>query len=423
MTETLAELCAAAAAGVSWIMIVARTIEVVRDPGNSARYVLLVSVTAAAVTLTVHAYTTHAAARFGPFGSGRLLSDCSVIVALAAAHLYLDLRNRSGARSLRTIGIQAAVAALVVAALVLLYFTVPPTGTRVWISPVEPAQHRRAIAGRHALYTLLLLMYVFIMLIRIAVLSSRYTLYASRPLLRLGLRAVTTGTVLGIIAVELDIVRTILALGWRVMSAWTAPFSSLLLSAASLLMLGGATLPSWGPLLGLQWIVTRCSAMRACSLLRPLWGDLRSRVQLLSTGADIALLPEASNILERFTQAPVRLVRLVAELSESIRLLADARDADVARRAAQAARAAGLNGLPLDAAVEAAILAAIARGGPAPAAPAPLPVPPADATDIGLADDFLAKDAAWLLAVATAYRRTRPSIPGAPVPITTPPAA
>ena len=419
MTVTLTELCAATAAGASWIMIVARTIDVVRAPGSPARYVLLVSVTAAAVTLTVHTFTTHAHVRLGLFGDGRLLSNCSLVVALAAAHLYLDLRNRSGARALRTAGGQAVVAVLVVAMLVLLYFTVPPTDTRVWVSPVDPGQHRRAVVSRHALYTLLLLMYVVAMLIRIAVLSSRYTAYASRPLLRLGLRAFTTGTVLGIIAVELDIVRNILALGWHLMSAWTAPVSSLLLSAASLLMLGGATLPSWGPLLGLQWIVTRCSAMRACSQLRPLWADLRSRVQMLSTGADIALLPEASNLVERFTQAPVRLVRLVAELSESIRLLADARDADIARHAARAARAAGLTGLSLDAAVEAAILAAIASGGTAPAAAAPLPVFHADATDIGLADDFLANDAAWLLAVAAAYRRTRQPMPAAPVPATT----
>ncbi|GAA3449689.1 DUF6545 domain-containing protein [Dactylosporangium matsuzakiense] len=95
-------------------------------------------------------------------------------------------------------------------------------------------------------------------------------------------------------------------------------------------------------------------------------------------------------------------------MSESMRLLADARHADIARHAAHAARAAGLDGLSLDVAVEAAILAAFGRGG---TAAAPLSVPHTDTTDISLADDFVAKDAAWLLAVAASYRPSPAVLP------------
>jgi hypothetical protein len=113
-------------------------------------------------------------------------------------------------------------------------------------------------------------------------------------------------------------------------------------SAATLHILGGVTLPSWGRFGGLNQVdQPPCTPARGSARYGRTYAPTRPDPlawRRCDAAADPASFPE------RFTQAPLRLVGSASRSPSRSGLLADRRDAETVRDAEQAAHSARLHG-------------------------------------------------------------------------------
>jgi hypothetical protein len=236
-------------------------------------------------------------------------------------------------------------------------------------------------------------------LTELLVLAVRYARLARRRVfLRAGLLLMAAGGVLGLIYLAEKLVYVITQIANlpppfastddRCSSLTSPPqcaFSITLPIAAVLLAAVGATLPLRGEALTSPW--RRHQQARTFQALTPLWQALRDAFPQIT-------LPEGPH-----RDLAFRLYRRVIEIDDGKLLLRPWLDPAVTDVATRAAMASGLRGDDLRATVEATEIAA-ALDAHAYGAPAitPLPAPaPSDVTD-------LPGEAAWLAAVATAFR-------------------
>jgi hypothetical protein len=225
----------------------------------------------------------------------------------------------------------------------------------------------------------------------------KYATLAGRPYLRVGLRLTGIGAGAGLVHWVVDIIRQSVRLATWPSEVVLIPDSveQMLFTLSSFvgaaLVAVGLTIPAWGPRLSaaLAWL----RRYRDYQRLRPLW------MVLYQASPEIALDVPRS---ERWWVGDLdyRLVRRVVEIRDGRLALRPYLDIAAAEQAGDAARRAGLAGPELQAAVEAAAIAAAVRAkrsGQAPADPGPDDV-------TGGAD--LISEAAWLGRVAKALPAT-----------------
>ncbi|RCG21860.1 hypothetical protein DQ384_35880 [Sphaerisporangium album] len=233
--------------------------------------------------------------------------------------------------------------------------------------------------------------------------ASRYARMAANSTLSLGLRLAAIGAVCGLAYhVHKAFVFGAARFGFQYLpQAESHVLDAVLPLAGHVLFLAGATMPTWGPLLGLPALLDWFQRYHTYLALRPLW------LALYRASPQIALSPPASAPADLLTvrDLGLRLYRRVIEIRDGRMTLQPYLDPGVAAAARAAAVRAGMGGQRLEAVVEAATLAAAlrakARGAAAVAHPPATAIP-------GGGD--LNSDIAFLLDVARAYRRHRPRV-------------
>lgn len=221
-------------------------------------------------------------------------------------------------------------------------------------------------------YRLAFLSYLGVALVNVARLSRRYARGAARPSMRLGLRLVAGGALLGLLYAAheaLWVLAPRLGLSHLLSSSQTLP--RLLMASGIGLMVLGSTLPGWGPRIGLDlfwhWLATYRSLVR----LYPLWHDLCLELP------HIALFPPRSPLTDRLNPRDVsfRLCRRVVEIRDGLLPLRPVAAAYVAADASRGRTGALGVRVAIEAATEAiGLLEAIwqpEHHGEGPAVPAP----------------------------------------------------
>lgn len=217
--------------------------------------------------------------------------------------------------------------------------------------------------------------------VAVIVLCQRYARIAGDAVLRAGLGLVVAGTAGAILYL---VNKTILAasprFGFEYPLGREFLMSKALPSAAHVLVLLGVALPALA-----GWL----SRYRLYRRLHPLWTDL------YLADPEIALDPPGVLTLGNLK---LRLYRRVIEIRDGLLALQPYRDPEIAVTARESASRAGLRGKPLEAEVEAMVVAAALRARADGAVPAEPEVHVSGGGD-------LASDTTFLSEVADAYRR------------------
>jgi hypothetical protein len=361
-----------------------------RDPGNSATRYLCLTLIALAAALTVSITAPHALINRILEGNAARFVDNALTVAAAfgvqgvlnhLVHAPVLARRRMRRAVAAALGALGAMAALFV------------------LAPVHrPVLDFAGAYGSEPLFVAYLLVYLGYLgsaLAGILRLTSRYTRHAERTFLRLGLRLIEIGAGCGLLYVGYKgAYFVLLAFGHHTLGVESL-VSTALAGAAALFVTIGATIPAWGQ--SLARTGRRLSQQHAYRRLRPLWADLTA------VAPDITLTPVSTRLASlRLRDAGIQLYRRVIEIYDGRMVLRPYLDAAVAARAAAFAQDAGLAGSDAAAVVEAARLAAgiDAMKRDARATDEDLALPPAPG------GTSLSAEAAWLIVVTRAYRRS-----------------
>jgi hypothetical protein len=215
-------------------------------------------------------------------------------------------------------------------------------------------------------------------------LSLRYAGMSTQPLMRRGLVLVAVGTALGVAYFLYWGVRLLLLrAGHLIPERLDLALRQLLVASNGLILLGVA-LPGWA-----EQLASRQAYWR----LYPLWRDVARAVP------SVVLDQPGTTLTARLAlrHNTLRLYRRVIEIRDGRLALRDRLDGAVAARARDAAAAAGLRGVDLDAAAEAAMLAAALHD-----AAGRQRVSEQASGDLGGSSG---SEVQWLVRVARAYRR------------------
>ncbi len=241
------------------------------------------------------------------------------------------------------------------------------------------------------------LAYIFVGISRLCWRSAREA--GEVPLLALGLRLIAAGGAAGLVYVALRVGYIALARGTdsTEFGASYARLSDLTVAVVSVLVVVGATLPSWG------W---RLAVYRDVRQLAPLWRAVTRRFP------DLAVAPAPSPLAEALPRSDLsrRRNRMVIEIRDAHLELRDHLRPDVAARAREQAASAGVAGAELAAVVEAAQIA-VALHEPSPAAVPALVGSTGERSSSGSVRRLgapggggdLAAEVAWLRQVSGAY--------------------
>jgi hypothetical protein len=329
---------------VVWPCTLYKLSDLARRPHSRALRALAVTLVTISVALTMQPLVHHIDRWAGVVGFTRVTSNGIVLVSATASQafvLYLTGVTPAHVRSVRwrVAGCAAAVLAIAFAF--------------VFLSPPAPGiDDPQVTSGAYYQETTTYAagwVYVYIVVLGVASfdtgrLTWQYARIADRPLMRAGLRTMT-------LAAGLSVAYCVLRLAYlsEPMLGIDVPgdvrITMYFYSACILLVLIGTTMPSWGPLIGLDAVVRRTALRRSVRRLLPLWQSLKvTNPGVLLAAAD---------------QLPVRLrhTRLIAEISDLVRMIRPLAGPGTAAAAAAHIDAAGLTGLNRDATVEAVVVA------------------------------------------------------------------
>jgi hypothetical protein len=245
-------------------------------------------------------------------------------------------------------------------------------------------------------YWLVFLGFLGVALFDIVRLDLAYATRADNPALKLGLRTVALGGVVGLGYVANE---GLYVLGAQVDATYPLGnkdmVTTVLVAGGTSLMIIGSTMPAWGPIVGIPAAARWINRYRTLRHLYPLWADLYR----VSPG--VALAPPGSPLMDALSlrDLNVRLYRRVVEIRDGLLTLRPFVDPRVREEADALGRLAGLSGDDLDAVAEVATVAAAIRakgrghamveGGVVAALPA---------------DSDLGAEAAYLTRLSRAYR-------------------
>jgi hypothetical protein len=220
----------------------------------------------------------------------------------------------------------------------------------------------------------------------------RYSRKSTREALRLGLRIVAAGSIVG----------TTYWLHWMAFLVirrttgttpdWLDVWGKISVITAVLLIVIGSVVPAWGRRVGLRGPVAAWREHRAWRQMQPLWEALihEFAVELPGSTSDDA-------------QLSYRLYRRRVEILDGILALRPYRDATAEQQTREENRRRGLTGVDLEAAVEAATLAHALKAHQAGAAIVDAP------SRIAADEGATGEDAAWLARVSRHFAEIYPS--------------
>ncbi|MFF5175410.1 MAB_1171c family putative transporter [Micromonospora sp. NPDC000089] len=386
---------------VCWAMSLYKLRDLARDRGNRPLRALCLALITITVSMTIQPLAPGINQLVGIPDIARLTSNCLSLVCVTAAQAFLFYMTGGDAGTRRRVRRRMIAVALTIAVMIVLFVAAPSKA----IPSDPPVRSGEYVAD--PIYAPLLFVYLAFLgwsLTQVVVLANRYAGIAHRPLLRLGLRMITVGSLWGLAYVAAKLVA--FGLGRR-FPHWALIGDAVVVltfSTSILLVLIGSTIPSWGPRVGLDRLWAGAAALRDYYRLYPLWARIHAVLP------EIALLPPGSGVkgaLAVARDASLRRVRITVEILDGYATLRPWMSTAVAAEARRVAEAAGLEGEQQAAMVEAIVIgAALASrsdgtppAGEATEVPA-LPLgPPGNPTtgDVGAAEQVT-----WLTQVARA---------------------
>jgi hypothetical protein len=352
-----------------------------RNPGNQALRWLCTSIAAMTLSYTgqndhirrwVDAHTTP--------GFDWVVANCfALVAALAVQAVYMHTTDPDVApRKVRT----RAWATAAVVVLVVVLFVITESNYVEFTAKLSTPQEVPAVGPHSYLYT----MYLGVVVVGVMTSASAYSRVARRFCLRLGLRLMVAGTVL---CAVYCVVKLAMMAGYQFgLLPPGSPFDAgpgVFYRVAMPLVLIGAVLPAWGPVLGIERLAQWCADVLALRRLNPLWAALTRAV------------PEVVLDAPGRRRGPdVVLYRRAIEIWDARLRLRPFLDEAVAESARTWAREAGLPADRVEPTAEAAVLAVAlaARAARVEVSGSVPPVLPPDA-DLG-----------WLVRVAREFVRS-----------------
>jgi hypothetical protein len=187
-------------------------------------------------------------------------------------------------------------------------------------------------------YRLLLLVYLGSALTSVVVPAWRYARQAHGVSLRLGLRLVAVGGLVGLACVVHEVLRIAASqLGLDYPLARPDALTESLTAGTIVLTVLGSTMPAWGPRVGLSALYRRAERYRACRRLYPLWRAV------CEVSPEIALVSPPSPLHDALSVRDLgfRLYRRVVEIRDGyleLRAYVEQRAVDDARELCRARR-------------------------------------------------------------------------------------
>ncbi|MEV6814254.1 MAB_1171c family putative transporter [Micromonospora sp. NPDC051296] len=381
---------------VCWGMSLYKLRDLARDRGNLPLRALCLALLAITLSMTIQPFMPRIDQFLGLLDAARLISNCLSLLCATAAQAFLLYMTSDDAETRRSVRRRSVALAVTVTAMVALFAVTPPaTGL------AEPRVRDGEYYGEpfDAPFLYVYLAFLGWSLVQVVILAGRYARIAHRPLLRFGLRLIVAGSLWGLAYVSAKLVAVAVGI---LRPDWALAADALVVltfTTSILLVLIGSTLPSWGPMVGLDRLWEWAGALRDYRRLHPLWRRIHDVLP------QIALLPPATGVrgaLAVARDASLRRVRITVEILDGYASLRPWMSGAVAAHAEQVARQHGLSGQQRAAVVEAAVIGAALRarrdGLPAADGTGQRPDPfPGPGTDLGAADQVT-----WLARVARA---------------------
>jgi hypothetical protein len=385
-----------------WVLVLARLLRSPRWPRTPAQAAIWLVLLGFAVSQTLHS-------PFGYYGVWQLtgvnvtrpIAHISMLMAGWGAQVFLLYMSHPEAVARVRSRRRALWLVLSSAALVAIYAVAPDN--------INASRGAYDYTGQPWVleYWLAFLSFLAPTLVSVALLCRRYARQTTDLTIRLGLRIIVVGAIIALVyQAHRVLFYTAPRLGFEYLSPEARTVMDWTLStAAHVLILIGATMPGWGPRVGLSKALSWLWHFRAYQRLRPLWHAL------YEADPRIALDPSRSRAADLLSprDLDLRLYRRIIEIRDGRLTLLPYLDPQVAAAARERGVAAGLTGPRLEAEAEAAALAAAIEAKAAGAVPpraAPPPVTVPGGTDLD-------SDISFLCAVAHAFRQHHRKAPSA----------
>ncbi|MEV4760536.1 MAB_1171c family putative transporter [Micromonospora sp. NPDC049559] len=267
----------------------------------------------------------------------------------------------------------------------------------LWLStlPLDPPVRLTVEYARHPAVAAYLIVYLLIFIgytADVARLCWRFARVSPRPWLRRGLRVTALGATFALCYCASK-AGYLVAYRFGHAPGGEARVAAVLVTVASLLMIVGLTLPTWGP--ALETTLTWVERQRAWYRLRPLWRDVTA------AQPHLVLDEQAHRPTVALRDVDYALHRRITEIRDGRLALRPYIDRRVSAAATELAAAGVPDGPARAAVVEAAMLAAGIRG-----ARAGTTAEEPDYRNPYDPDGGYRGEIAWLTRVATAYRRS-----------------
>ncbi len=348
----------AVVAVVCWAMIGYKLRDLVRNPGNRPLRYLVITLAGLTLSMSIQPLARWLDHTLGILDLGRVLANCFALAGATSAQatlLYLTSQDELTPRRVR----RRFLALLgIVAVIVVTFVLTPPPYSLSDPYVVSHAYYVATPTPSAMPYQFVFLAYLAWAALYSGVLLRRYARTAPRPLLRLGLRLMIGGCATGLVYVAVKVVAS-LATGSRpdlarVLDRLVVPCYMV----ASVALLVGATLPSWGPRIGLDRRWNTIVAWRDCRQLQPLWKLIHTAVP------QVTMTPHPA-------EPTLRRVRMTVEILDGYVQLTPWTSAQIEDRARRRARET--SDAERDAEIEAAVLVEAARSKAANEPPSPDP--------------------------------------------------
>ncbi|MEV0811174.1 MAB_1171c family putative transporter, partial [Micromonospora sp. NPDC050200] len=332
-----------------WVLSLYKLRDLARDPRNRPLRALCLALVGITVSLTLQPFMPALDRALGVLDLARVLSNCLTLVSATAAQAFLlhltgdDERTRCRVRH-RTVAQLASIAAIAV------LFALAPA--RAALDDPRVASGRYYGDPFDAPFLYVYLTYLGWSMAQVVVLAHRYARRAARPLLRLGLRLIVAGAAWGLVYVLAKLTAVAAGALWPGTALASDAVVVFSFTVSILLILIGSTLPSWGPLVGLDRLCARVQAVVDHHRLRPLQAAVHRVLP------EVALLPEprgAAGLLAVLRDPYLRRVRATVEILDGYATLRPWMSAALLDAAEAAGRRAGYGGDRL-AAAEATVL-------------------------------------------------------------------
>ena len=339
---------------VAWAAVLYKLSARRRSPDDPAAHPYLGTLVALALALTVLAHPVYVTLDHlaGIPNLARLLGHSFIVLAAWSARSTLSYVNYPFEQARSRVRHHGAILVVALVFMVVLFGLAPVDEETIQF------MSRYATTPFILEYWLVFLGFLGVALFDIVRLDLAHAARADNPALKLGLRTVALGGIVGLGYVANE---GIYVLGAQVDATYPLGdkdmVTTVLVAGGTSLMIMGSTMPAWGPVVGISAAAHWIDRYRTLRQLYPLW------VALYRASPDIALSPPSSLLMDALSMRDltVRLYRRVIEIRDGLLTLHSFVDPRVRAEASTLGRLAGLSDDELIVVAEAATVAAAIR--------------------------------------------------------------